>query len=150
MLERSPIALVFVSSVPQFHLCDTESALHTAAEWAGRKAVLLYFVTVDCPVTNSRSEEHTSELQSLRHLVCRLLLEKKRALDGIREAGAAARERGRAADLSGGARRAWRAWWCLNTRTRLASASGFVFFFFFNAGPPPKTPPPPPPRPWPR
>src|SRR5262245_43410044 len=28
-------------------------------------------------VTLQRSEEHTSELQSLRHLVCRLLLEKK-------------------------------------------------------------------------
>src|SRR5437899_6391328 len=27
---------------------------------------------------SSRSEEHTSELQSLRHLVCRLLLEKKK------------------------------------------------------------------------
>src|SRR5437899_8618790 len=27
---------------------------------------------------NHRSEEHTSELQSLRHLVCRLLLEKKK------------------------------------------------------------------------
>src|ERR1035438_1763936 len=27
--------------------------------------------------TALRSEEHTSELQSLRHLVCRLLLEKK-------------------------------------------------------------------------
>src|SRR5262245_62577985 len=27
-----------------------------------------------------RSEEHTSELQSLRHLVCRLLLEKKKRL----------------------------------------------------------------------
>src|ERR1035441_7848558 len=26
----------------------------------------------------ARSEEHTSELQSLRHLACRLLLEKKR------------------------------------------------------------------------
>src|SRR5258705_1100564 len=26
-----------------------------------------------------RSEEHTSELQSLRHLVCRLLLEKKKS-----------------------------------------------------------------------
>src|SRR5258705_7584114 len=26
----------------------------------------------------TRSEEHTSELQSLRHLVCRLLLEKKK------------------------------------------------------------------------
>src|SRR5262245_64449468 len=29
-------------------------------------------------VYSSRSEEHTSELQSLRHLVCRLLLEKKK------------------------------------------------------------------------
>src|SRR5947199_10650592 len=29
-----------------------------------------------CP--SIRSEEHTSELQSLRHLVCRLLLEKKK------------------------------------------------------------------------
>src|SRR5262245_64436512 len=28
-------------------------------------------------VQDTRSEEHTSELQSLRHLVCRLLLEKK-------------------------------------------------------------------------
>src|SRR5258705_2554603 len=31
-----------------------------------------------CPRPFSRSEEHTSELQSLRHLVCRLLLEKKK------------------------------------------------------------------------
>src|SRR5262245_64317036 len=29
-------------------------------------------------ITAFRSEEHTSELQSLRHLVCRLLLEKKK------------------------------------------------------------------------
>src|SRR5262245_64651610 len=29
-------------------------------------------------ISNARSEEHTSELQSLRHLVCRLLLEKKK------------------------------------------------------------------------
>src|SRR5262245_25650443 len=29
-------------------------------------------------VAGTRSEEHTSELQSLRHLVCRLLLEKKK------------------------------------------------------------------------
>src|SRR5258705_7256044 len=28
-------------------------------------------------LAGGRSEEHTSELQSLRHLVCRLLLEKK-------------------------------------------------------------------------
>src|SRR3712207_8453669 len=30
--------------------------------------------------TNTRSEEHTSELQSRQYLVCRLLLEKKKAL----------------------------------------------------------------------
>src|SRR5258705_4599689 len=29
-------------------------------------------------IPHDRSEEHTSELQSLRHLVCRLLLEKKK------------------------------------------------------------------------
>src|SRR5262245_65502966 len=33
-----------------------------------------------CPRRGSRSEEHTSELQSLRHLVCRLLLEKKKKI----------------------------------------------------------------------
>src|ERR1039458_10719141 len=32
-------------------------------------------------VGGKRSEEHTSELQSLRHLVCRLLLEKKKRID---------------------------------------------------------------------
>src|SRR5690625_6256802 len=31
--------------------------------------------------TENRSEEHTSELQSRGHLVCRLLLEKKKRLD---------------------------------------------------------------------
>src|SRR5947199_1732681 len=33
--------------------------------------------------TFSRSEEHTSELQSLRHLVCRLLLEKKKEIASV-------------------------------------------------------------------
>src|SRR5438045_7869806 len=34
--------------------------------------------TFAVPIWKKRSEEHTSELQSLRHLVCRLLLEKKK------------------------------------------------------------------------
>src|SRR5205814_7403814 len=34
--------------------------------------------TRDYRAGERRSEEHTSELQSLRHLVCRLLLEKKK------------------------------------------------------------------------
>src|SRR6266481_10098965 len=32
------------------------------------------------PVVDARSEEHTSELQSQFHLVCRLLLEKKKKI----------------------------------------------------------------------
>src|SRR5262245_65000650 len=35
-------------------------------------------LTTDRASGEPRSEEHTSELQSLRHLVCRLLLEKKK------------------------------------------------------------------------
>src|SRR5262245_62464010 len=42
----------------------------------GRGLVVLELVVAD-EREPRRSEEHTSELQSLRHLVCRLLLEKK-------------------------------------------------------------------------
>src|SRR2546429_4510224 len=35
----------------------------------------------------TRSEEHTSELQSRLHLVCRLLLEKKKKQSAIRRSG---------------------------------------------------------------
>src|SRR3989441_2441156 len=34
-------------------------------------------------MVTSRSEEHTSELQSLAYLVCRLLLEKKKKIDTV-------------------------------------------------------------------
>src|SRR5262245_62892217 len=43
------------------------------ARRAGRRVARL-----GADVGHQRSEEHTSELQSLRHLVCRLLLEKKK------------------------------------------------------------------------
>src|SRR5262245_21987179 len=36
-------------------------------------------------LTIPRSEEHTSELQSLRHLVCRLLLEKKKKMNNTQQ-----------------------------------------------------------------
>src|ERR1035438_7117583 len=39
---------------------------------------LNYSVSPGFDQVHTRSEEHTSELQSLRHLVCRLLLEKKK------------------------------------------------------------------------
>src|SRR5947199_5255604 len=47
---------------------------HARRRWEGRQAAL---AQLDLQVA-ARSEEHTSELQSLRHLVCRLLLEKKK------------------------------------------------------------------------
>jgi len=45
-------AVVFAGT-PGFQLRDTEGHVHTPAEWTGEKAVLLFFVTTDCPVTNS-------------------------------------------------------------------------------------------------
>src|SRR5690625_5645768 len=43
-----------------------------------KHAPYLFFVGIgDFAVIKDRSEEHTSELQSRGHLVCRLLLEKK-------------------------------------------------------------------------
>jgi peroxiredoxin len=54
---RFPAALLFVActwaAAPQFGLHDTRGAEHTPAEWNGKKAVLLLFVTTDCPVANS-------------------------------------------------------------------------------------------------
>src|SRR5256885_6514713 len=46
---------------------------HLADNGIGRRSIVPYFPTVSV----SRSEEHTSELQSPCNLVCRLLLEKK-------------------------------------------------------------------------
>jgi peroxiredoxin len=35
-----------------FHLRDTQGAAHTQAEFAGHKAVVLFFTTTDCPIAN--------------------------------------------------------------------------------------------------
>src|SRR5205814_6544981 len=44
----------------------------------GEEILCLEFLAPALDLGVVRSEEHTSELQSLRHLVCRLLLEKKK------------------------------------------------------------------------
>jgi peroxiredoxin len=60
------LALLFAATVlaatPEFRLRDTSGALHTGNEWNGRKAVVLFFVTVDCPVANS----YVPELNRIR------------------------------------------------------------------------------------
>src|ERR1035441_10915600 len=57
--------LPFVGRAKISPFCSTWQAVRDAA------------VKVRQGELEKRSEEHTSELQSLRHLVCRLLLEKK-------------------------------------------------------------------------
>src|SRR2546425_9769113 len=64
------------------------SARASAATTFGRvPPAMTPMLTVVSPNTGSvgqvRSEEHTSELQSLAYLVCRLLLEKKKRTDHV-------------------------------------------------------------------
>lgn len=40
------------SHPPQFSLADTGGHTHTPAEWAGKRAVVLLFVSTDCPLSN--------------------------------------------------------------------------------------------------
>jgi len=48
-----PLLSAGYPALPQFRLRDTGGVVHTQAEWAGAKAILLFFVTNDCAVTNS-------------------------------------------------------------------------------------------------
>lgn len=48
--------------VPPFQLRDTGGVIHTPAEWRAQKAILLFFVTTDCPVGNS----YVPELNRIR------------------------------------------------------------------------------------
>src|SRR3712207_7652164 len=49
------------------------------ASWHISREVRGWIATHNRKVKKSRSEEHTSELQSRQYLVCRLLLEKKKS-----------------------------------------------------------------------
>src|SRR5687768_17992812 len=55
-------------------IARTRSSPCRSAVSARRSSVVGFGV----PIDDTRSEEHTSELQSRLHLVCRLLLEKKK------------------------------------------------------------------------
>src|SRR3989442_9338515 len=77
MNAREAMHVIELRSAPQGHpayrrICQ---AMHRLiAERAGHRAIAAAMTFAD----HSRSEEHTSELQSRPHLVCRLLLEKKK------------------------------------------------------------------------
>src|ERR1035441_10935335 len=72
--DRKPGLVVYLTAGDPS--LDATRAIALAAIDAGA-AVIELGVPFSDPLAD-RSEEHTSELQSLRHLVCRLLLEKKK------------------------------------------------------------------------
>src|SRR3989304_6129313 len=95
----------------------------------------------------TRSEEHTSELQSRLHLVCRLLLEKKKKNKRVHPARPphARHTPPRAECVRLHLRRVAG---LLCGAVRFPWASIFFFFFFLINGPPPNFPPFPPPPPF--
>src|SRR6266404_3135418 len=66
-------------SMRQQRFEDTLAELGSSARRSGRTVVLRSInLALNSAEPSPRSEEHTSELQSLAYLVCRLLLEKKK------------------------------------------------------------------------
>src|SRR5258705_9083662 len=75
MIRRPPRSTLF----PYTTLFRSQEALFISVEDSNQRdlrQIKAFAQQVD--TDHDRSEEHTSELQSLRHLVCRLLLEKKK------------------------------------------------------------------------
>src|SRR4051795_368057 len=97
----------------------------------------------------ARSEEHTSELQSHSHLVCRLLLEKKKTQMRLKTENMDHTNHGRSCDMAPQH----------TTRNSTHSSpprspsppSALInfLFFFFRTAPPPEISPLPPPAPFP-
>src|SRR5205823_14732997 len=58
---------------------ETGTAARASREQPQARALLTCIDGIELLANAKRSEEHTSELQSLAYLVCRLLLEKKNA-----------------------------------------------------------------------
>src|SRR5258705_7848575 len=83
MIRRPPRSTLFpyttlFRSQKEYYLNEQIKAIHKELGRKDEKAELEDLKKKIEEVRPSRSEEHTSELQSLRHLVCRLLLEKKK------------------------------------------------------------------------
>src|SRR2546425_6326507 len=81
MIRRPPRSTLFpyttlfrsALGLPEAAEADSPSIALAKATWTG-----LLAASVSKREPRARSEEHTSELQSLAYLVCRLLLEKKK------------------------------------------------------------------------
>src|SRR5258708_25141115 len=86
MIRRPPRSTLFPYTTlfrsPVMPHGSSDSYILAQEECAGHSSKFVRVVIVACDnreaLRSGRSEEHTSELQSPDHLVCRLLLEKKK------------------------------------------------------------------------
>jgi peroxiredoxin len=46
-------AAAFAAQRPQFALRDTSQVVHSPEEWNGKKAIVVFFTTTDCPLSNN-------------------------------------------------------------------------------------------------
>src|SRR5437899_3990077 len=76
VLASAAPGLVVVDAAGKQLLAIGEEPAATGSA-AATHSLITFGEDCDVDAEGGRSEEHTSELQSLRHLVCRLLLEKK-------------------------------------------------------------------------
>jgi peroxiredoxin len=54
---RAPLVLLLqvlatAGGLPHFSFSDTAGRIHTPADWAGKRALVLFFVSTDCPLSN--------------------------------------------------------------------------------------------------
>src|SRR5437899_11489124 len=77
MIRRPPRSTLFPYTT-LFRSRPRGSRWITSSATGGQRTSRTWSRPVTARRATRRSEEHTSELQSLRHLVCRLLLEKKK------------------------------------------------------------------------
>src|SRR5258705_1626103 len=85
MIRRPPRSTLFPYTTLFRSGSPSPSASRPASRWSSASATAPPPRPISLPwasacAAEDRSEEHTSELQSLRHLVCRLLLEKKKII----------------------------------------------------------------------
>src|SRR5258708_22045660 len=78
-LRQRSVYYTIESALPKFGTAVTFEMVKDFAE-EYLKSLKAYSVSIFKQVATERSEEHTSELQSPDHLVCRLLLEKKKKM----------------------------------------------------------------------
>src|SRR2546423_10271671 len=78
MIRRPPRSTLFPYTTLFRSFADDVTCGHGATTGALDESLLFYLRARG--LSEKRSEEHTSELQSLAYLVCRLLLEKKKKI----------------------------------------------------------------------